>query len=692
MVDSASNRPTPFTFNKQVSVDFTKFNGISKENLINRANGNETQLKLIDSIFKKHDTNGDGILTNAEFAGLETALRTAAKGDGGDLNAGGDLKRFNESLGVGKKDFSIDDVQGILVTMLNDTDDITGVQDLDDGNLAVTYKPADDNSVTTKTYAHTDNPDEPLRLLTDSVVSSNNATTTITTYNDDGKTIKGKTRITGSVTEELDPNNGDRVIKKTTNKGNGLVEVINYEYTQDGVTETYTENGQTSKIIKKEVKDGVATTTEYTADGTTLTKKIEVKDGVTTTTTYENGKPATVTVSEGGTVKSTTVNEYDDGGSLVTVKEYEGEQAEGATPKSTTVKAKEGKDWGSATFDGDGTTKVSTNGKNWYQIVQEQFPAAKDHKTIMAIVHSMKDKLGVDYKQSSMPAEISIPKSVTVGDKVYTISAATATNATVQEAPVVIINNDNATRPEEVVDEPVAHEDEPPASDSVEPIVDNGYITNMSEVLLSLEGVTGVEQGETGIEVNLQDGRTIEVGNTPEELDRIKTELGVRVESNPVPRSETLSVAPDPRTDLEGYLAQDTVYQGFLRVQNSVNSRIAELEERYGITPGDDFGVFQITDQNDKSDYTRYGLLRGTLIDNLNAYKTTMQNWQDGIKFTEVSWTATGRGTHVYTNVESITLPNGQKAYKTDQGTFFPRENGKIGDQKVPENLLPKDE
>ena len=86
-----------------------------------------------------------------------------------------------------------------------------------------------------------------------------------------------------------------------------------------------------------------------------------------------------------------------------------------------------------------------------------------------------------------------------------------------------------------------------------------------------------------------------------------------------------------------------------------------------------------------------------------------MENWQDGPldrrNLVRRNGEATGTGGNYneifrdnqiivynnskqYTNVERMTLSNGQHVWKSDQGVFYPGANGKIGLDEVPAELL----
>ena len=77
-------------------------------------------------------------------------------------------------------------------------------------------------------------------------------------------------------------------------------------------------------------------------------------------------------------------------------------------------------------------------------------------------------------------------------------------------------------------------------------------------------------------------------------------------------------------------------------------------------------------------------LLVESMKDDLKNYQSIMDNWTDGYKWD--AW-KTGNGT-TFTHVEAITLTNGRRAYKSDQGVFYPARDGNIGGDKVENKKL----
>lgn len=369
--------------NKKTTFDLTKFDGVSRDELIQKAGGaNTKQGKLLTSIFNKYD-NGDGILTAEEFANMRADLVEVAH----DGNLGErELDRFNQNnLGVDKNAYTMEELQAVVGMMVKDGDGVT----LDpEGNVLV-EAPQDGGGTLTSKFAVGDN--NVLTILSDTLVNGDTTTVTeyvdgdknkkssvketrgnsvtTTTYAQNGTDIASKIRVTGTVTEVLDPANGDRVTKKTTDKGSGIKEIIEYAYTEDGVTETYrdAEGGKPTKIVIKDAQGNITETIEYTYDGDRRTALSTVGSGdgaVRTRTIRNNGKlESWVNVDTEGNVQDAT----------------------------HTVKP----------------------GDTWYGIVQAKY-GVTDHRTTMEIVHKLKETAGVSRSANTMPAEITLPAEVTL--------------------------------------------------------------------------------------------------------------------------------------------------------------------------------------------------------------------------------------------------------------------------------------
>lgn len=383
-----SENSVNFSFNKGQKINLAKFDGVSKDELLNKQGITDGQKYLLKSIFSKYD-NGDGVLSADEFKNLQADLIKLA----GDNNLGKrELKKFNKNaLGVDKKAYSMEDLQTVIGMMTDGSDSITNVAK-DGENVKITYKPQDGVGTKTSTFA-TDEKNN-LTILEDDVVNNGvtthieylngdtnkrtimtetkgNSKTTIL-YKDDGTSINIKTRVTGAVTEELDFENGDRVKTKTTDKGGGNVERTEYEYSDTGVVEkTYdTANGDKPVSIVTKDKDGnVTKTNAYTYDGdkTTVVETVGTGDEAVRTKTVKNGNK---------------------------LESFVNVDAEGNVLNNT--------------------HKVEA-GDTWYGIVQAKY-GVTDHKTTMKIVHILKDKAGVRYSSNKMPPEITLLAKITLKD------------------------------------------------------------------------------------------------------------------------------------------------------------------------------------------------------------------------------------------------------------------------------------
>lgn len=383
-----SENSVNFRFNKGQKFNLTNFDGVSKEELLNKQGITNGQKNLLKSIFSKYD-NGDGVLSADEFKNLQADLIKLA----GDNNLGKrELKKFNKNaLGVDKKAYSMEDLQAVIGMMTDGSDSITNVAK-DGENVKITYKPQDGVGTKTSTFA-TDEKNN-LTILADDVVNDGVTThieyldgdtnkrtqmtetkdnsVTITLYKEDGTSIDSRTRVTGAVTEVLDFENSDRVLTKNTDKGGGNNETVEYDYNDDGVTETVydTANGDKPVSIVTKNKDGnVTKTNAYTYDGdkTTVVETVGTGDDAVRTKTVKNGDKleGCVNVDADGNVLNNT----------------------------HTVEA----------------------GDTWYGIVQAKY-GVTDHKTTMEIVHKLKDEAGVAYSANKMPDEITLLAKITLKD------------------------------------------------------------------------------------------------------------------------------------------------------------------------------------------------------------------------------------------------------------------------------------
>lgn len=378
-----------FSFNKGQKINLAKFDGVSKQELSGRKGITDGQKNLLMSIFSKYD-NGDGVLSADEFKNLQADLIKLA----GDNNLGKrELKNFNKNvLGVDKKAYSMEDLQAVIGMMTDGSDSITNVAK-DGEYVKITYKPQEGVRTKTSTFATDDKHN--LSILADDVVNDGVSThieyldgdttkrtkmtetkgdsVTTTLYENDGTSIKSKTRMTGAVTEELDFENGDRVKTKKVDKGGGNEERTEYQYLGDGYVgeATYnTANGEKPVCIIVRKSDG----------------SIDSQQNFI----YEEGK----------TTKTYTVGSGDDAVRTRTVTDN-------------------GKLESYVDVDANGNVLDSIHtvapGDTWYGIVQAKY-GVTDHKTTMEIVHKLKDSAKIPYLAKTMPGSITLPARITLAD------------------------------------------------------------------------------------------------------------------------------------------------------------------------------------------------------------------------------------------------------------------------------------
>lgn len=140
-----------------------------------------------------------------------------------------------------------------------------------------------------------------------------------------------------------------------------------------------------------------------------------------------------------------------------------------------------------------------------------------------------------------------------------------------------------------------------------------------------------------------------------------------------------------PMTDeqLQEYLAQDEIYQGFKSEESRIDARMREIETKLGFTRGGSDHLAKLLGSEYYEQYTNdeFNLIR--CQNELPLYEKFMKEWQNGAK------AAFTYNNVIHLNCEQITLSNGQRAYKSDQGTFYPGRGGFPDlDNKVPDELL----
>ena len=184
----------------------------------------------------------------------------------------------------------------------------------------------------------------------------------------------------------------------------------------------------------------------------------------------------------------------------------------------------------------------------------------------------------------------------------------------------------------------------------------------------------------------------------------------VSASTDEVAANENQNKPQQHTTDIEEYLKNDDNYQLHSEIYNTHRADFVRIGRQYNVKPGDfEDAKKKITNQEDLQAYINSVNTLYNERNSLAEYRKEMENWKDGPLNRRMlirrSGEATGTGSdytevfrrnefyvkhnnRVYTNVERITLKNGQHAWKSDQGVFYPWSNGKIGLDEVPAELL----
>lgn len=137
----------------------------------------------------------------------------------------------------------------------------------------------------------------------------------------------------------------------------------------------------------------------------------------------------------------------------------------------------------------------------------------------------------------------------------------------------------------------------------------------------------------------------------------------------------------------------DAIYQKMSNELATLEADITKFEQENGITQDDPLSESKAMFADGYRDYGTNKYLYSCLKQDYDSYKQVMDNWQDGVKSPSFRQSRNINGRTLinvnYTNIECITLKNGQRAYKTDQGVFYPYTNGYPGNVKVSEELIP---
>ena len=402
------------SFGKNQKINFDNFNGIRKQDLNNVGGG-----ALSESLFAKYDKNKDDVLDSGELQTLKNDINEFAK-DGNMSKR--EAKKFFKNLGLEKgHDLKRGDLFEFLQTIEADKDSISRAVTDGNGKTILEFKPDENNVIKRIVYSNeADGSHRPVaeqteaegytRTLnfnedgssTEDVVTDKKLSRTeynasgkpvymlekdlessdvITSeFSEDGTSITARYRRRGAVTEFLDPNNGDRVAARVTDKGDGVSEVVQFTYNDDGsVTETTLDaEGNPVSFVTKKNGEEIASGSSG-EDGKTV--QTSGKDGVTTEFT---------TTGEGDAAQRVKVEKDKDGNIISRVS-----VDENGNPVAYKHKVNQG--------------------ENWYNIVKAKY-GITDHKQIMEIVHQLKDSAGVKRSSALMPSEIQLPPSVTLKD------------------------------------------------------------------------------------------------------------------------------------------------------------------------------------------------------------------------------------------------------------------------------------
>lgn len=132
-------------------------------------------------------------------------------------------------------------------------------------------------------------------------------------------------------------------------------------------------------------------------------------------------------------------------------------------------------------------------------------------------------------------------------------------------------------------------------------------------------------------------------------------------------------------------LASDKTFVKYAKQFIALDNQMSTIEKNFKVKRGDLSSQLNINDSKTLDKYIKMELILNTYAPMLQDYVKEMENWQDG-KWGEKSFVQ--RNTSRFTNLERITLKDGQKAWKSDQGVFYPYYDGGIGGNKVEDETL----
>lgn len=138
---------------------------------------------------------------------------------------------------------------------------------------------------------------------------------------------------------------------------------------------------------------------------------------------------------------------------------------------------------------------------------------------------------------------------------------------------------------------------------------------------------------------------------------------------------------------LAEYLNHDSSYQKYKNSLAQMDNIMKELETKYNFNRGDfrDETNMHFANETDGNKYSQAKWNYNLYSRALPQYEKEMAEWKDGSCGKDSYYR---HNSTTWTNLERITLANGQRAWKTDQGTFYPGPNGMPGYDKVPQEEL----
>ncbi len=159
------------------------------------------------------------------------------------------------------------------------------------------------------------------------------------------------------------------------------------------------------------------------------------------------------------------------------------------------------------------------------------------------------------------------------------------------------------------------------------------------------------------------------------------------VAKNKVNANETVKEKTMSDEQLAEYLSNDMNYQKHKNNMTKMDNIMKEIETKHNFERGNfsDETDMHFANREDGDRYSEAKWNYRLYSSALPKYEKEMSEWKDGPCGKDSFYR---EGLTRWTNLERITLSSGQKAWKTDQGTFYPGPNGMPGFDKVPDEEL----